>query len=67
MDIKEAKKLLITHDLVLYKGAKCSLKFLKLWHNGEEFIYSAGIQEVNNKNANYEVNLREVENGSDPK
>ena len=67
MDIKEAKKLLITHEFVIYRKTKCALKFLKLWHDGENFVYSAGLQEINNKNANYEVNLREVENGSDPK
>ena len=69
MELKEVKFAMAKNNNVHYKGIKCKIKELILWHDGKEFKYSAFICSINNKNENYRVNITEIgeTNGSNPK
>lgn len=57
MNFADIKLALATNKTVFYKNTECKIKELLLWHDGNEYKYSANLQDINNKNINYRVNI----------
>ena len=47
-------------DTVIFRNIKCRISFLKLWHDGNEFKYSAELVDMSNKNHIYIAKIGEV-------
>ena len=65
MDLKQIKVAMARKDIVTFRNIKCHISFLKLWHDENEFKYSAELVDVNNKNHIYIAKIGEV-NGINP-
>lgn len=60
MDLKQIKVAMARKDIVIFRNIKCHISFLKLWHDGNEFKYSAELVDINNKNHIYIAKIGEV-------
>ena len=60
MNFADIKSALARNETVFYKNTECKIKELVLWHDGNEYKYSANLQDINNKNINYRVNINDI-------
>lgn len=60
MDFTSIKLALAKNTTVFYRNRECKIKELLLWHDGNDYKYSANLQEVANKNVNYRANIKDI-------
>ena len=60
MDFTLIKLALAKNSIVFYRNKECKIKELILWHDGNDYKYSANLQEAANKNVNYRVNIKDI-------
>lgn len=56
---EQIKLAMAKKEIVTFRGIKCRINHLRLWHDNE-FMYSAELVEVNNKNAIYIAKINEI-------